>query len=143
MAIVKGQNLRIFVGTSGSEKCIGMAKDCTINLELQTEDSSTKDSTGDWAEAEAVGKSWSVSCNSIVYSDTDATGQNTASLIGLFGTKVSLKWDITNGDKNRTGTNASGIKKSGEAWMTKCSIQASNRQSAQGSFEFQGTGALS
>ena len=40
--VIKGQNLRIFVG----EKCVAFSTSCQLQVSANLEDTSTKDSTG-------------------------------------------------------------------------------------------------
>ena len=62
MGIIKGQNLRVMV----DGKCVAMATSCQFHVSAQMEDSSTKDSTGDWQEQEVVGLSWDAQTDSLV-----------------------------------------------------------------------------
>lgn len=59
---IKGQNLRLFVGDS----VVAASTSCTLHTAAQVEDSSTKDSDGDWTENEVVGLSWDVSVDALV-----------------------------------------------------------------------------
>lgn len=145
MGIIKGQNLRVMVGTSnGSEKCIAMATSCTFHIATQLESSSTKDSEGDWAEQEVVGLSWDAQTESLVtLEDNGVNGELPQDLLSIMinKTKVHLVFDQTSGANNRVGTN-SVIKMSGWAWLNDVSIQAANRQNATVSAQFTGTGPL-
>lgn len=141
MGTIKGQNLRVMVGG----KCVAMATSCTIHVAAQTEDSSTKDDTGDWAENEVVGLSWDASTDSLVtLSDNGTNGELPVDLLSLIinKTKVQLTFDTTGGTNNRTGQN-SAIKKSGYAYLTDYSLTAPNRQNSTLTCQFSGTGALS
>lgn len=141
MGTIKGQNLRVMVGG----KCVAMATSCTIHVAAQTEDSSTKDDTGDWAENEVVGLSWDASTDSLVtLTDNGANGELPVDLLSLIinKTKVQLTFDTTAGTNNRTGQN-SAIKKSGYAYLTDYSLTAPNRQNSTLTCQFSGTGALS
>lgn len=141
MGTIKGQNLRVMVGG----KCVAMATSCTIHVAAQTEDSSTKDDTGDWAENEVVGLSWDCSTDSLVtLTDNGANGELPVDLLSLIinKTKVQLTFDTTAGTNNRTGQN-SAIKKSGYAYLTDYSLTAPNRQNSTLTCQFSGTGALS
>lgn len=141
MGTIKGQNLRVMVGG----KCVAMATSCTIHVAAQTEDSSTKDDTGDWAENEVVGLSWDASTDSLVtLSDNGTNGELPVDLLSLIinKTKVQLTFDTTAGTNNRTGQN-SAIKKSGYAYLTDYSLTAPNRQNSTLTCQFSGTGALS
>lgn len=141
MSTIKGQNLRVMVGG----KCIAMATSCTFHVSAQMEDSSTKDSTGDWQEQSVVGLSWDAQTDSLVtLTDNGSNGELPQDLLSLIinKTAVTLTFDQTTGTNNRTGTN-SAIKKSGQAYVTDVNITAQNRQNSTISVQFQGTGPLS
>ena len=109
------------------------------------EDSSTKDSTGDWQEQEVVGLNWDASTDSLVtLEDNGTNGELPTDLMSLIinKTKVTLTFDTTSGANNRVGQN-SVIKKTGQAYVTDVSISAQNRQNSTCSVQFTGTGALS
>ena len=137
--------MRIFVKTgSGDFKAIARATSCSLHIALATEDSSTKDDTGDWAENEVVGKSWDVSTDCLVaLDDPGSGGELPADILSLAlnATKVTLKMDVTNGNNNRTATN-SALKVSGEAYLQDWNATAANRQNSTLTCQFQGTGPL-
>ena len=141
MGTIKVQNLRVMVGG----KCIAMATSCTFHVSAQLEDSSTKDSVGDFQEQEVTGLSWDAQTESLVTLEDNGTNgelpQDILSLI-INKTKVTLTFDQTNGANNRVGMN-SVIKKTGQAYITDVSISAQNRQNSTCSVQFTGTGALS
>ena len=141
MGIIKGQNLRVMEGG----KCIAMATSCQIHVGTQLEDSSTKDSTGDWQEQEVTGLNWDVTTDSLVTLEDNGTNgelpQDMLSLI-INKTKVTLSFDTTSGANNRVGQN-SVIKRSGEAYLTDYNLTAPNRQNSTLNCKFTGTGALS
>lgn len=134
------------VGTAeGGEKCIAMAVNATFHTATQLEDSSTKDSVGDWQEQEVVGLSWDAQTESLVtLEDNGSNGELPQDILSLMinKTKVHLVFDQTAGANNRVGQN-SAIKKSGWAYITDVSISAQNRQNSQLSVQFTGTGPLS
>ena len=126
-------------------KCIAMATSCTFHIGTSLEDSSTKDSTGDWQEQEVVGLNWDASCDSLVtLVDNGTNGELPADLLSLIinKTKVTLTFDQTAGTNNRTGQNAA-IKRSGNAYVTDVQITAQNRANSTCTVQFTGTGALS
>jgi hypothetical protein len=145
MGTIKGQNLRVMVGTaSGGEKCIAMATNATFHISTQLEDSSTKDSVGDWQEQEVTGLSWDAQTESLVtLEDNGTNGELPQDLLSLMinKTQVTLTFDQTAGTNNRVGQN-SVIKKSGNAWISDIQITAANRQNSTVTVQFQGTGAL-
>ena len=141
MATIKGQNLRVMVGG----KCIAMATSCTFHVSAQLEDSSTKDSVGDFQEQEVTGLSWDAQTESLVtLEDNGTNGELPQDLLLLMinKTKVTLTFDTTAGTNNRVGQN-SVIKKTGQAYITDMSVQAANRQNSTLSVQFTGTGPLS
>ena len=147
MATIKGTNLRVFVGST-NPKCIAVARSATLHVGTSLDDSSTKDSTGDWQEQEVVGLNWDVSTDSLVLIGTDSTGTNTVDLLSFIINKtlVTLTFDQTNpsSTKNRTPVSpASAIKRSGTAYLTDFSLDAPNRASATVKCQFTGVGALS
>ena len=126
-------------------KCIAMATSCQFHISAQLEDSSTKDSTGDWQEQEVTGLSWDASTDSLVtLVDNGSNGELPADLMSLIINKtlVTLTFDQTAGTNNRTGQNAT-IKRSGQAYLTDYSLTAANRQNSTLTCQFQGTGPLS
>ena len=141
MGIIKGQNLRVMV----DGKCIAMATSCTFHVAAQLEDSSTKDSEGDWQEQDVVGLSWDASTESLVtLVDNGSNGELPQDIMSLIinKTKVTLTFDQTAGTNNRVGQNAA-IKRTGDAYVADVNITAANRQNSTLSVQFQGTGALS
>ena len=140
MGTIKGQNLRVMVGG----KCIAMATSCTFHVSAQLQDSSTKDSVGDFQEQEVTGLSWDAQTESFVtLEDNGSNGELPQDLLSLMinKTKVTLTFDQTAGANNRVGQN-SAIKKTGEAYINDVNISAQNRQNSTISVQFSGTGPL-
>lgn len=141
MSTIKGQNLRILVGG----KCVAMATSCTFHVSAQLEDSSTKDSVGDWQEQEVTGLSWDAQTDSLVtLEDNGTNGELPQDLLGLIisKTKVTITFDQTAGTNNRVAQN-SAIKRTGDAYVTDVTITAQNRQNSTFSAKLTGTGPLS
>ena len=133
------------VGTaSGGEKCIAMATSCTFHIATQLEDSSTKDSEGDWQEQEVTGLNWDATTDSLVtLEDNGTNGELPQDLMSLIinKTQVTLSFDTTAGANNRVGQN-SVIKRSGTAYLTDYNLTAPNRQNSTLNCKFTGTGPL-
>ena len=141
MSTIKGQNLRILVGG----KCIAMATSCTFHVSAQLEDSSTKDSVGDWQEQEVTGLSWDAQTDSLVtLEDNGTNGELPQDLFDIIinKTKVTLTFDQTAGANNRVAQN-SVLKRTGEAYLTDATATAQNRQNSTFQAKFTGTGPLS
>lgn len=125
-------------------KCIAMATSCMFHIAAQTQDSSTKDDTGDWAVNEVVGLAWDAQTDSLVtLVDNGSNGELPADLFTAMinKTQVTLVFDVTEGTNNRTGTN-SAIKKTGTAYISDISVTAANRQNSTITVKFIGSGAL-
>ena len=140
MGTIKGQNLRVMVGG----KCIAMATSCTFHVSAQLEDSSTKDSVGDFQEQEVTGLSWDAQTESLVtLEDNGTNGELPQDLMSLIinKTQVTLSFDQTAGTNNRVGQN-SVIKRSGTAYLTDYNLTAPNRQNSTLNCKFTGTGPL-
>jgi len=140
MGTIKGQNLRVMVGG----KCIAMATSCQIHIGTQLEDSSSKDSTGDWQEQEVTGLNWDATTDSLVtLEDNGTNGELPQDLMSLIinKTQVTLSFDTTAGANNRVGQN-SVIKRSGTAYLTDYNLTAPNRQNSTLNCKFTGTGPL-
>ena len=140
MGTIKGQNLRVMVGG----KCIAMATSCQFHVSAQLEDSSTKDSVGDFQEQEVTGLSWDAQTESLVtLEDNGTNGELPQDILSLMinKTKVTLTFDQTAGTNNRVAQN-SVIKKTGQAYVSDINISAQNRQNSTISVQFTGTGPL-
>jgi hypothetical protein len=140
MATIKGQNLRVMV----NGKCIAMATNCTFHISAQLEDSSTKDSTGDWQEQEVTGLSWDAQSDALVtLTDNGTNGELVTDLMSLMINKtlVTLSFDQTAGTNNRTGQNAA-IKRTGTAYINDVQVTAQNRANSTFTVQFTGTGPL-
>lgn len=140
MSTIKGQNLRILVGG----KCVAMATSCTFHVSAALEDSSTKDSVGDWQEQEVTGLSWDAQTDSLVtLEDNGTNGELPQDLFTLIinKTKVTLTFDQTAGTNNRVAQN-SVLKRTGDAYLTDATATAQNRQNATFQAKFTGTGPL-
>jgi hypothetical protein len=121
-----------------------MATSCTFHVSAELQNSSTKDSVGDFQEQEVTGLSWDAQTESLVtLEDNGTNGELPQDLLSLMinKTKVTLTFDQTAGANNRVGQN-SAIKKTGEAYINDINITAQNRQNSTISVQFSGTGPL-
>lgn len=136
MTTKKGQNLRVFVDGS----CIAAEQSCTFHVGTATEETSSKDSTGNWKEEEVTQLNWDVQCDSLVVA-TDEGGKGLVDMLGLIGQTVALKFQETNGAQNRVEA-SSGISKSGNAIVADVSVSSQNKANVTYSVKFNGVGAL-
>lgn len=136
MTTKKGQNLRMFVDGS----CVAAEQSCTFHVGTATEETSSKDSTGNWKEEEVTQLNWDVQCDSLVVA-TDEGGKGLVDMLGLIGQTVALKFQETNGAQNRVEA-SSGISKSGNAIVADVSVSSQNKANVTYSVKFNGVGAL-
>ncbi len=129
-----GQNFRVFVAGAA----VPEATNCSITLQGNMDDASTKDSTGGWNEEEMTSKQWSVQVDNV-----DASLASLRALITRFNSdsKTTVGWDQTAGAQNREAQNAD-FARSGQAILNDLTIQADNRTTIQVSCQYQGSGAL-
>jgi predicted secreted protein len=129
-----GQNFRVFVAGAA----VPEATNCSITLQGNMDDASTKDSTGGWNEEEMTSKQWSVQVDNV-----DASLASLRALITRFNSdsKTTVGWDQTAGAQNREAQNAD-FARSGQAILNDLTIQADNRSTIQVSCQYQGSGAL-
>ena len=131
---VKGQNIRLFL----NDKCIAAATSCTLHIAATLEDSSTKDSTGDWQEQECTGKSWDFS-GDMVMVDADEGGVTGMEMVDMIGKEITVEVAVTNGARNRVEEHK--LYK-GLAIINDWSLSAQNRQNATVSVQGQGVSPL-
>ena len=137
--ILKGQNLRILVhnATANTYDVVGMATSCTITLNTNTENASTKDDVGLAAKPVVNSKSWQVQVESLDVSNVGAMLTAIKSM-----SKFKLVWDETSTSDNRTAQGAA-FSRTGEAYLNDCTFQFDDRTNSTKSLQFMGTGALS
>ena len=89
-----GNNIRVSVG----EQLIGGQQNCSLSMNSETGDTTTKDS-GMWAESEVTGLSWSVSCDGLITVDDAAVSALEAAWKNA--EKVTIQYGTA--DKFKTG----------------------------------------
>ena len=84
-----GNSVKVTIG----DNTIGGQQDCTLTMESDTGETTTKDS-GMWSDAEVTGLSWSVDCSGLIpVSDAAVTALETA---WKAGNKVTIKYGNPN-----------------------------------------------
>ena len=147
MALTKliGQNFRAFVkNTSGSfsdSDAVVEEINCSVQIQGNMEDESTKDTENAWTTDGMTSKQWSVNVEEL-----EATAARLKAIINQFNSDSALTvgFDQTSGAPgglNRTPSNAA-FSRSGLAHLIDVSISAPNRQNIQVNLQYQGTGAL-
>ena len=121
MATIKGQNLRVFVGS----RAIIAALDCQLQLQLNVTQYSTKDDEGGWTKNEAVSLQWSVTANAAVTDEQELDAIGVAEIADLIGQTAQVQLATASGDKNRER----GVQMmAGEAIVSDVQYTAQNRQ---------------
>lgn len=137
--VIKGQNLRLKL----DGKYIAAATNATINLNVDTEEISTKDdgtvSGLLWKKQEAVSASWDFSAEALYIIDAAETGITPEDIIDMIGTEVSVEFENASGSENRTRV---ALIRTGRAVITSASISAANKSNATVSINGQGVGEL-
>ena len=140
MATVKGQNLRVLVGSSTSNlKCIAAAQSCTLRVDAVAESTGSKDVANDWDTKEITRIDWEVTVEAIVTLGTDATGTQLANL--TTGQTYTLRLSQTNGTQNRSQV-SNALQMTGKAILTDLSVTAQDNQESTFSAKFIGDGEL-
>ena len=141
---MKGQNLRLGIksGTSpATTRYIAAALSFDLDVQVDTEESSNKDITGGYKTYEAGLIGWSGSGQANYVNDTnDKTAMQADDMFLQVGKKVSVTFDITEGEKNRSAQTSG--KYTGEAIITGWKVSAQNGSNVNYDFTFQGTGPL-
>lgn len=136
MATLKGQNFRILQQVGDEFKCIGMATNCTVTLNGNTEDASTKDDVSNAAKPTVISKSWQVSVESMEVADAAAILTAIKSL-----QPFTLVWDETNTADNQEPIKDAFARK-GQAYLSDVSFSFNDRENSTKSLQFTGSGAL-
>lgn len=141
----KGQYIRLFLFNAQDMGFapIAAAKQMNLHGSAQTEESSTKDTTGDALEYEVTGLSYDISGSGLVLTDNDpmSTGAKSLHQLEVYadGRKLSWKICVVDGTNNRT---IDTVICSGEARLTQLQMQGQNRQNATFSYTLTGVGKL-
>lgn len=135
MGAIKGQNLRVSI--DGKYLC--SATTCSLHISAQLEDSSTKDSTGNWQQQECVGKAWDGSAECLMVMDPTETAACGIDIAALVGEEVDITFDITSGAQNRVLSQ--GLYQ-GKAIVNDFNCDAPNKANSKCSIQFTGNGAL-
>jgi hypothetical protein len=136
MATLKGQNFRIIATEGSSLAVIAMATNCTVTLNNNTEDASTKDDVGNSSMPSVVSKSWSVSVESLKVLNL---GQVLDDI--KFMRKLFVMWDEVSTTNNQTMMEAS-FARSGYAFLNDATFTFNDRENSAKSLQFSGASPL-
>ena len=140
----KGQYIRLLLSTTANPSTVvAAAKQLSLHGSAQTEDSSTKDTTGDALEYEVTGQSYDITGSGLVLTPNDALLTGGLGLNDFEGWVKDqlLYWRICvmEGTNNRTVVEEIAH---GECKCTNLQIQAQNKQNAQYNYTLNGYGPI-
>jgi len=145
-AYTKGQFVRLFLSsdnTATPDAVLAAAKNLQLHVSLSLEDSTTKDTTGNWQVQEVTGLSYDITTNALVRSGdvitSSVAGKGFNDLQQIHKNSVPVKFQIANvsGANQRTkGT----VLMSGSVLITSLALKSPNRQSATYDATLQGWG---
>ena len=118
-----GNSIKVSVGA----QVIGGQQNCSLSMETETYDATTKDS-GVWSEEEAVGLSWSIDCDGLIV--VDDAGLQALMTAWKGSSTVDIKYGTTSKYK------------SGKAIVESLSQNASMKEKSTWSVTFKGVGEL-
>lgn len=138
MASLKGQNFRICIYDTTEEKfrVIGMADSCTVTLNANSENASTKDDVGAAQKPTIVSKSWQVQVSSLNVADTGAMLTMAKSM-----QPVLLLWNQTSTTDNQSLEGADYARK-GMAYLSDAVFQFDDRTNSTKQLQFSGASPL-
>ena len=132
MATLKGQNFRIYVGTS----VVGKSTGCSATLNGNADDSTHKDITGIASAPTIVSKSWSVQVDSLEVCDAATLLKAIKSM-----TPFTVMWDESSTTNNQTALKATFARR-GQAYLSDVTFNWNDRENSTKSLQFSGTGPL-
>ena len=140
----KGQYIRLLVSTAANPSTVvAAAKQMALHGSAQTEDSSTKDTTGNALEYEVTGQSYDITGSGLVLTpnDTLLTGAVGLNDFESWLQDQVLNWKICvmEGTNNRTVVETIA---NGQGKLTNLQIQAQNKQYATYNYTINGYGAI-
>ena len=142
----KGQFVRLFLSsdnTAAPAAVLAAARSLSLHVSVSLEDSTTKDTTGEWIYQEPTELSYDISTSALVRSGETITSlvsaKGYADIQTLYEAGTPFKWKIANvsGDNNRT---ASSTIVSGSCLITTLTQNDPNRQSSDYTMNANGYG---
>lgn len=119
------------------------AVDMKIHISVETQNSSTKDDTGDWDTVEPVGISFDITSDALVINDENPNQESNLAMFeeNLNDTPLDFFICETDGTQNRSQVSGGQIC-SGQVKLTSLNVTAANRQNSTVTATFTGYGEL-
>lgn len=129
--------------TANPTTVIAAAKDMSIHFSASTEESTTKDTTGDWLEYEITGQSYEISGSALILTPADSLNTGGVSLDNMLNNlgDTALYWRIAlmSGTNNRTLDQTI---LSGTAKLTNLQLNGQNKANATYTYTLTGYDAV-
>jgi len=136
MATLKGQNFRVmgYIGTSLT--CLAAATNCSITLNNNTDNASTKDDVGLAQKPVTISKSWQIQVDAMDVSDT-------AALLAMIKSHIPflVMWDETETTDNQTRALAA-FSRQGMAYISDATFTFNDRENCAKQVTLIGTGKI-
>lgn len=142
----KGQFVRLFLSSDNNATpaaVVAAARQLSLHVSLTAEDSSTKDTPGDWVANEPTALNYDISTTALMRSNDTITsavgGKSLSDLESIYLNAAPVKWQIANvsGDNNRT---KGSVLCSGSCIVQTLTLNGPNRQDASYSASLAGFG---
>lgn len=138
MTTLKGQNLRILVLDEGSSdwNVIAMSTNCTITMDGNADNASTKDDIGMFDKPEITSKSWSIQTESLY------VGNAAMMLRGIkLGQKFTVMWTEVSTDDNKTALEGD-FARQGEVIINDLTLNFNDRENSTHQLQMTGVGPI-
>ena len=142
----KGQYVRLFIGsdnTTTPSKVVAAARQLSFHTTLSMENSTTKDTTGDWDVQEPTQLSYDISTTALIKGADTITSavaaQSLSDIEAIYEDSTPVKWQIANvsGANQRT---KGAIIASGSVVVSTLTLNGPNRQNADYTAQLSGYG---
>lgn len=144
--IIEGKDLMLFISdsVSGTYKSIGAATNCSIEVTMDTKETTTKDSaSGHWATSTANKLSWSASSDNLFTTTPDGEGYDELYAAMVAREPIFVKFgQTTKSFAAGTGWTVASSSYQGSAYITALSLSAGSDDSASFSVSLTGIGEL-
>lgn len=142
----KGKNLQVLL----NGKSIALATSHSLDITINTADTTTKDSDGKFLQNETTTIQWSLQSENLCSFGTDGSDTQTVLDLALVGTPVTVVFGLVTpldavvptGGFTVNSTASDKFAYTGSAIITSISVSANNGEKATYSVTFTGTGAL-
>ena len=137
---MRGQNFRLKINGMAINAATTMNYETTVDME----DTSSKDTTGNWKEETPRMKKWQGSCDSLMLIEQPIGAVGLIQLLGMVvtGTPLECSFTETAGAQNRVNATSKILARSGQLLINDMTVTFENGQTPKISFKFLGYGPL-